>query len=571
MKLMQSKKFGVLIIGLVVGLVVAACGGDDPTATPRPTSTPRPTVTPAAVATATPAAMMSEVPDFPEAKYGGTILRFKPSEGPTWDGHRERTENTHDIVDTMFDQIIMVNPHKQGELVGQLATDWDVSNDGTVYTFNLNRGVEFHNGNAFNAADVKFTLEDVILNPPEGIIGVFAGVLAAIDTVTTPDDNTVIITLKERDASFLASIGSGRIHMFDKEFIEAEGRERMTEWPAIGTGPFLGKEGGHIPGVSVEVFKNPNYFVEGRPFLDGMKFFFIPDTGTQLAAFLTGQVTFDYRPNVTEREEIIDALGDKVVIQETPSLTWWGIVMNSRVEPYNDLRVRKAVAYAMDKRAVIEVVRQGLGVLGGIVPPGTGFELPMEELLTFAGYSPDREANIAKAKELLTEAGFPNGFDATFFVRNHPAYQDPAVVMQASLREVGIRVTLNVVEQAVFFADRREPTTQMTPAGHRYVGTDPNFMFREFHLPNDAGGARNDAGVSDQKTIDLFNAQNREVDPVKRKQIVNELERHVLGLYAEPIAYYSVVLYARYSNIKNFFVHTSYAANQQFRDVWIEQ
>lgn len=564
MKGLMRRVLALSALTTAVALVVGACGGADPTATPAPA----PTATPVPVATATPEPEVGKVPNFPDAKYGGTIIRSKPKEGPGWDGHRERTENSHDIVDLTYDQIVMVDPHDQtGGMVPQLADSWDITSDGLTYTFNIHPGVKFHNGNDLTASDFVYTYDKVVLNPPEGIPSNQKGLMASVDTVSAPDDSTVVIKLSEPNAAFLTIIGFGRMHVFDEQFVEAEGRERMQNWPPMGTGPYMGEEGGWTKGVSLEVVRNPNYFVEGRPFVDGQQFYFIPDKGTRIAAFLTGQINFGVRPNVTEAEELQSKLGDKVYLQKTSTFTWWDMVLDTENPPFSDIRVREAVAWGIDKKGMIEAIQQGLGVLGGTIAPMSGWAIPEEELLTFAGYSGTRAENIAKAKALLTEAGYPDGFEADVWTRQHPSYIDPSTVMQAMLADIGITGEIVLNDSAVYFAEQKNHDAwDMQSAGHRFNGSDPNFMLPEYWLP---GGARNTDGWTSPEVTAWIADQNAELDPVKRQEIVHKIERATIAGYGTPVQFFRVAQFAWYSNIKNYHVHAAYKANQQFRDIYM--
>ena len=253
---LRKRIFGIGAVLAVVVLVVAACGGGDPTATPRPTATTRPAATPESTATAAPQA----APDFPNARLGGTLKLATGGDPPTWDGLRESTGQTHDPLMPNYDQLVMFDPNNLDEIVGQVAESWTVSDDGLRWLFTIRRGITFSNGNPLTAQDVAFTY-DLIQNPPEDIPSPWIGNLGRVGDITTPDDYTLSLTLTSVDASLLASLAAGPLLIHDKEFVEAEGRARVAQWPPMGSGPFMGlpdgfnrggvrRASGPLPGVS---------------------------------------------------------------------------------------------------------------------------------------------------------------------------------------------------------------------------------------------------------------------------------------------------------------------------------
>lgn len=577
MKFIGTKPLLLLSLAIVTALVVVACGSSDPTAAPAPTATsapaPKPTSAPAGptptpAPTATPAPTYPGVADFPNAVQGGTLLRTLASEGPTWDPLKERTQNTQDTVSPIYDSLLIADPGDQKALVPQIADSWEVSSDGLTYTFHLRDDIQFHSGNKVTAGDVAWSY-NLSLNPPEGYSSINTGLLAAVKSFNTFGNDTFSVTMSGPDNAFLAVMGYGRMHVLDKAEIEfLGGLDSLKEWPQSGgSGPFMAGEWDR--GVSVEVVRNPNYFVPGRPFLDAMQWFYIPDRGTQLASFLAGQIHMLTLYSGDQAKEVEARLGDQAKIQNTSDTVWWDLVLDIHNPPFNDIKVREAVSLALNRDEAIEVVQKGRGVKGGVQIPGTGWEIPAAELAQIAGYSGNPDDNVAKAKALLAEAGHPNGFETVIWTRNHPAYKAPVVLAQAQLARVGITATIDFAEQAVFFGSQRDlDAWDIQSGGHRYVGTDPNFFFREFYV---TGGPRNLNAYSDPDIDRMFEEQNLETDPAKRRAIVQEMELKILKEYTNPILYFRKASYAFYSNVNNQEFHVSYSANQDFRDVWLSK
>jgi peptide/nickel transport system substrate-binding protein len=537
------------------------------TAMPEPTSTPRPTPTPTPI----PAPVFGGVPDLPDAQYGGTLIRTNSAEGPTWDPLKERTQNTQDPISPMFDQLLISHPNEPSQLVPQIASTWEISADNLTYTFGVRDDITFHNGSQLTASDAAWTLE-LLRNPPEGYSPINRGLVGSIASIATPDDTTLVINLSGPDNAFLYAMGHGRLHIVDQETVEgAGGVASLTEWPPVGSGPFMGEPGGHDQGVGVEVVRNPNYYVEGRPFVDSMQWFFIPDRGAQEAAFLAGQLSILAVNTGAGIDEILSRLANEAFIQEVADTVFWDLNLDFHSEdsPFTNIKVREAVSLALNRAEAIELIRQGRGVLGGVIIPGTGWEIPTSELLQYSGYTETVDEGVAKAKALMAEAGYPDGFESTIWTRNHPAYLTPTVAMQEQLERIGIRANILQAEQAVFFAEQRNlEVWDMQSGGHRYTGTDPNFMIREFYLTD---ATRNLNYFTDPDVDRLFSEQNLEADPGKRRELVNQIEHIVVSFYGNPVLYYNKANYAMYNYVKNQEFHSSYGSNQDFRDVWVER
>ena len=315
----------------------------------------------------------------------------------------------------------------EGQVEPDLAKSWDVSDDGLTYTFHLQTGVKFHDGTDFDADDVKFSLDraraDDSTNAQKPLF-------AAIDKVDVVDPQTVKVTLKHKQGDFLYDMGWGDAVMVGKE--SADGNKEKP----VGTGPF--KFDHWAKGSEITIVKNPDYW--GKPVaLDKATFRIIPDAAAAIPAMLSGDVqAFPNMPAGDSLPQIESDARFKVVIGATEGETI--LAMNNGKEPFNKLKVRQAISYALNRKDIIAAASQGYGV-----PIGSHFSPANKAYVDLTGtYAYDPE----KAKELLKEAGYPDGFNATLKLPP-PAYaRDGGQVIASELRDVGIKLEIIPVEWA---------------------------------------------------------------------------------------------------------------------------
>jgi len=315
---------------------------------------------------------------------------------------------------------------RNGEVLPALARSWDISGDGLTYTFHLADGVTFHDGAAFDASDVVFSLHRAMA---EDSVNAQKQIFGAIDKVETLDAGTVVITLKQPAGNLLFNLGWGDAVIVDPA--SAEGNKQTP----IGTGPFAFDR--WVSGDRIELSKNPNYW--GQPMaLETATFKFIPDPAAAAAAILSGGV--DAFANFPAAELVPQLEADPrltVIIGSTEGETI--LSTNNAAEPFNDLRVRQAIAHALDRRAIID------GLFGYGTPIGTHFaphHPAYLDLVDLYEYDP------RKAKALLAEAGHPEGFKATLRLPP-PAYaRRGGEIVAAQLAEIGIELELIPVEWA---------------------------------------------------------------------------------------------------------------------------
>lgn len=324
----------------------------------------------------------------------------------------------------VFEGLTRIGP--SGEVLPALAESWTISDDGKVYTFKLHKGVKFHDGTDFDAEDVKFSLDRA--RAPDSV-NAQKGLFAAIDTVEVIDPETVQVTLKHPQGAFLYNMGWG-----DAVIVAPESADRNKEKP-IGTGPFRFEH--WAKGSAVTLVKSDNYW--GDPVaLDKVEFRFIPDAAAAVPAVLSGDVqAFPFFP----ADAVSQVEGNpqlKVVIGSTEGETI--LAMNNKKPPLDNLKVRQAISYALDREAIIDGASGGLGQpIGSHVSPSS------KAYVDLTGRYPH---DAAKARELLKEAGFENGFKTTLKLPP-PAYaRDGGQIIASQLRNVGIQADIIPVEWA---------------------------------------------------------------------------------------------------------------------------
>jgi len=314
-----------------------------------------------------------------------------------------------------------------GETLPALAESWTVSEDGKTYTFKLRTSVKFHDGSDFAADDVKFTLDRA---RAENSTNAQKGLFAAIDTVEAVDPATVKVTLKNPQGSFLYNLGWG-----DAVIVAPESAETNKEKP-IGTGPF--KFDNWAKGSSITLVKNSDYWGEAAG-LDKAEFRIIPDAAAAIPALLSGDV--QALPNFNLGDALPQVQSDprfKVVIGATEGETV--LSTNNKKPPFDQLKVRQAIAHALDRKAIIDGASSGLGT-----PIGSHFSPANKAYIDLTGTYPH---DIAKAKELLKEAGLENGFKATLKLPPVAYARDGGQIIASELREIGIELEIIPVEWA---------------------------------------------------------------------------------------------------------------------------
>lgn len=339
------------------------------------------------------------------------------------------------MAQNIFSRLVKIN--NEQEIIPDLAKEWEFNDEGTEITFYLHENVEWHDGEPFTAEDVKFTLDAIVEYSGHAV-----GNLDSMEDVEIVDDNTVVVTLSEPDASFLGYLAWYATFIVPEHIYDGENWDAGTSIEPVGTGPF--KFSDYTTGVNVTLEKNENYFGE-TPKMEQVIFSIIPDLDTMVQSFYNGELDIlGTTPPSSEIQNMIDS--DEYVAEPLlwPSREY--LVFNFDEEPFDQLEVRQAVAYALDNEDIVSRALRGQSqVAEHFLSPA--YEWVLSDEYTVPGQNQER------ARELLEEAGYSEDSDGYYFsidfnMFEAGSYVDMATVIQEQLRQVGIDVHLNVMEYA---------------------------------------------------------------------------------------------------------------------------
>ena len=351
------------------------------------------------------------------------------------DPHNAGDTNAISAISGMYETLVTFDENQ--ELVGQLAESYEVSEDSLTYTFHLRKGVKFHDGTDFNAAAVVANYERVV-NPDNKLKRRRVFVVTAADgtetpriaSIETPDDYTVVIKLAEAYSVFINKMTQFQI--VSPAAIEQYGNDIM--YNPCGTGAFTYKE--WLEGDHITMLKNDNYWA-GAPSVDSVTIKEVPEAGSRTAMLQTGEADFVY-PMSSDQIAAIQGSGDISVKSGTSNIMRY-VTLNMDLPELSDARVRQAMNYAIDKNAYIQLMYAGYGLPAtSIVPSCTSYYSEQTP------YTYDLE----KAKELMKEAGYENGFDLTLWGDNTTQEIKGMTFVKQQLEQIGINVNVLPMEPA---------------------------------------------------------------------------------------------------------------------------
>lgn len=527
-------------LAVLLGVVLACASGDSGTAaSPAPAPAVQAEAAPAAAVPApdqapstAAAAQFAVAPEEGMPQYGG-VLRlggFAPKILSVLDNAARETATA---VSPVYDRIVrwkFEGGTKQFRTYAPaLAKSWDVSADGTVWTFHLEEGVKLHDGSPLTSADVKASL-DHYLNPGDAGPPARSYVKPLVASVDAPDPQTVVLHLKGPSGVLLNNLALGWVMVVPKKFLD-----QGIEWfqtNAVGSGPYRWVPDKWERGVSHFVERNPDYWMEGLPYLDGVQTFAIPDIAARIAAFEAKKIDQLDAASFSQVDGLEKRYGDQVRVIRVPSMSFEQIFVNSEVEPFNDVRVREALYLWLDRPVFLQKRQQGQGFPGDWIEPTTfpGLGTSRDELrANNLAHQEDKTKARARAKEILAQAGYDDL--GKYTIRVVPGRPQPVVgyleggqVLVSQLREMGFDAQLVTKERLAVVKSYRSGDYDVAYEGGGVGYKSPEAILSRY-LGN--GGQRLYTRLEDPVLGDLIPQVYTAVDPVRRQDLIRRIDEYL--------------------------------------------
>jgi ABC-type transport system substrate-binding protein len=506
-----------------------------------------------------------------QPKRGG-VLKHVGLEPPTFDIQATVSYQTQLISSFVHRQLFkFVNGATYGASdftrVPDLALKAEVSKDGKIYTIALRPGVRWEqrapvNGREVVAADVKYSMERALKKSP------YASLLGQVEGIETPDKRTVRIHLADAFAPFLHNLAEPWNAILPPEVEDKLGDFKAAE-SLVGCGPFVLER--YEPGVKAVFARNPNYYDKGLPYLDKVEWLFIKDRSTQLSLFRAGQVDIPFYDARIPRGDV----GSFKRSNPAYPIVFWDwlanrtLAMRTDKAPFNDVRVRRALSMAVDRKKWVAQYLDGQGFEdhGSVPAPMREWKLPAKDLGEGARYL---EHNPALAKRLLAEAGFPNGMKVkcTHWPGYGPEYVEDLELLAFNLKQVGVELQIVNEEYGNYIRGSFLGKFDEMSWGPSSIFTEVDGYLYNFYK---TGQPNNRSHVADTQLDVLLDAQRRYLSKSSRKKVIDDIQR----LTAEK-AYYVYTPYPKNVSawtprVKNYGPKNSFDRGAQLEVVWLDK
>jgi len=500
-------------------------------------------------------------------KKGGTLNFAVVAEPPTIDCHAVTTfAFAHPGLPHYSKLLKWKGDYKNLKIVPDAAESFEQAPDGMTYTFKLRQNVKFHDGAPMTSEDVKASY-DRIINPPEGVVSARRSLYADIKSVETPDAHTVVFRMKQPNASMLTHFASPWNCIYRAAKLKED-----PQFPAktiLGTGAYEFVE--YVKGSHWTAKRFDGYFLPDRPYLDGYKAFFVKSNAV-VTGMIGGQFDGEFRGRTpTERDQLVAGMKENATVVDGPWVTNLMFTFNTQKKPFDDVRVRQALTLAIDRwggapaLSKISMLRD----VSGLLRPGYEYALAGAELEALPGFSKDIAKSRERAKQLLKEAGVPN-LKVKLVNRNvAEPYTPGGIFLIDQWRRIGVEVEHTQLETKLFFDAMKEGNFDVLVEFISDFADDPSAQFDKFLTKEKSSQAA--SGHNDKKLDELFDKQAREIDPVKRKALVNEFERHALTqVYSAPLLWWQRII-VHHKKIKGWEHQANHFTATDLVDVWLDQ
>lgn len=420
-------------------------------------------------------------------------------------------------------------------IVGVLAEDWELEDDDLTWNFKLKEGVKFHNGEILTSEDVKYTIERYKET------GLVAHMLELIDEVEVVDDYNFIIRTSEPFAALLAHLSHNSAGIINQKSVEAGGEDYGQK--PIGTGPYLLED--WKAGDSIVLKRFEDYHGD-LPAMEEITFKVIPEANNRTIALETGEVDIIYQVDPEDQARIDE--DEELVFYEAPAFSLQYMGMNTSKKPFDDVRVRKAINHAIDKEQLIEVVLRGAGT-------------PANQVLTdtLLGHNPDikgYEYDPEKARELLKEAGYPDGFETELWTNDNQIRVRMTEMIQAQLKEVGIDVKTKTLEWGAYLEESATGNQDMYMLGWSISTADPDQGIGGLYHSKNLGSGGNRSFYENDKVDELLDLGAREShDEEKRGKYYQEAQKIIVDDAVTVFTYWDTYNAGLQKYVEGFTIH----------------
>ena len=535
-------------------------------AAPAPTVTPVPLEATPIIATAVPAAPAASGGE----KYGGVLRKSAGDDLVHFDFMVQTTVRTQQRVGAAYNRLFRYAFDEKGVILPDLAEDWDASGDGLTYNITLQDGIKFHTIEGVPGSGTDLDCQDSVhsLNKYRNVeTSRRAKDVGAIESVECgAGSQDIVIKLSQPDAGLISMLAAGWASVFPSELPYED-----LETTVIGTGPFVWQ--GYTKGGRAELTKNPDYWRDGFPYMDGIEDIVFAEETASFAAFRAKQLDMNSLMQYLYPEEgkILKEQDPDINVSIIPRL-WWHSVSGQLSDPvWGDQRVRQAFNLALDRGQSTQILNQGAGDTGGWQPPWSKWSLPREELDGKIGKKDgsDMEDRREQAKQLLEEAGFGEGeLKLNWLVLNTRESRLTPAFAQDQLKLIGVEIVQDIQDRAAYVdrEDRRD--FQLKSSGGVAPVLNPSLFYSNIYL---CDAPSNFSGYCDQDFEAMYTEQLSEQDEDARQNIVWEMERKLFNDLPHIQIRWVAEGMAWWPWVKDFYdVDPAYYNNVTLEEVWME-
>ena len=490
-------------------------------------------------------------PDAPtpqEAARGGELTIALMDEATSLDPHRVHDAAAYRVIENLYSSL-MRHTDTLGEVEWDLLSSYQASEDYRIFNLTIREDAYFHEtGRNVTAEDVKYSLERI-----RDVRG--ASALGPLEEIQVTGEHALTLHFAEPMTPLINYLADPMWAIVDRQVVERQPEQRL-ERVGAGSGPFRLEE--RSPGQRTVLVRDENYYVQGLPYLDRVIYRPIPDDTSRTVALVRGDVDIVLDVPVSQLGRLQDR--DDVILQGTPGTFWEYIGINTDVSPFDDVRVRQAIAWAVDRDAVNRSVHRGAAqpTYGGFIPPGHWAHL--DEAI----YG---EPNLERARTLLAEAGYADGFATEIIVNaDRESQWQAAALIRQMLAGIGIDATVSRIPAGNFFSRLGNSEFEMTVVGWVGLADPDERLYEIFH----SNGPYNQQNYHSPRVDELLEEARRVDDEQQRGHLYRQAQRIIAEEAPVVFLYLNEQLSGYRANVQGFEVHPN-GTTIFLRETWLQE